>query len=182
MNQQTDPVPELAVECWFNCEQPLTIGALRGRVVVIEAFQMLCPGCVAHGIPQAQRIRDYFPDSDVAVLGLHTVFEHHDAMSPVSLQAFLQEYRVTFPVAVDRSDPSGTPKTMQSYRMRGTPTLILVDASGRLRQQWFGRIDDLVVGAEVMRLVQERNEVREYAIEETVGPNVGVCDNDACAV
>ena len=37
---------------------------------MIEAFQMLCPGCVSHGLPQAQRIQHAFGDA-VAVLGLH---------------------------------------------------------------------------------------------------------------
>lgn len=32
---------------------------------------MLCPGCVSHGLPQAQRILSTFGD-DVVVLGLHT--------------------------------------------------------------------------------------------------------------
>ncbi|MFB3046457.1 MAG: hypothetical protein ACE10A_09165 [Acidiferrobacterales bacterium] len=34
-------------------------------------------------------------------MGLHTVFEHHDAMQPHALQAFLHEYRVNFPLGVD---------------------------------------------------------------------------------
>ena len=76
-------------------------------------------------------------------------------MTPVSLEAFLHEYRVTFPVAVDRPDGAGMPATMQAYRMQGTPTLILIDALGRLRKQWFGAPDDITVGAEIMRLVSE---------------------------
>ncbi len=55
----------------------------------MEAFQMLCPGWVSHGLPQAKRIQQAFGD-DVAVLDLHTVFEHHEAMTPVSLEAFLR--------------------------------------------------------------------------------------------
>ena len=47
----------------------------------MEAFQMLCPGCVSHGLPQAKRIQHTFGDA-VTVLGLHCVFEHHAAMTP----------------------------------------------------------------------------------------------------
>jgi hypothetical protein len=47
--------PELAVSRWFNTSTPLSLTALRGRVVLLHAFQMLCPGCVAHGTPQAER-------------------------------------------------------------------------------------------------------------------------------
>lgn len=157
MSNATYPVsPPLHVERWFNTTGDITLDGLRGKVVVVEAFQMLCPGCVSHGIPQAQRIQAAFASLDVVMLGLHTVFEHHAAMTPVSLQAFLHEYRVTFPVGVDRAHDSGMPETMRAYQMQGTPTLILIDAQGRLRKQWFGAVGDLVVGAEIMRLVLER--------------------------
>ena len=85
--------PELQITEWINNEGSITLQGLRGKVVVLEAFQMLCPGCVAHGLPQAQRIYEMFSSDDVAVLGLHTVFEHHAAMTPVSLKAFAYEYK-----------------------------------------------------------------------------------------
>lgn len=149
------PAPELQTQQWFNAREPVSLAALRGRVVVIEAFQMLCPGCVSHGLPQAMRVHDTFDPADVAVLGLHTVFEHHDAMTPVALAAFLHEYRIRFPVGVDAPDGTGIPRTMAAYRMQGTPTLVLVDRFGRLRAQHFGSVPDLQVGAEIMMLMQE---------------------------
>lgn len=57
--------PALHVSRWFNTSSPISLDDLRGRVVVIEAFQMLCPGCVSHGLPQAQRIIGAF-GSDVS--------------------------------------------------------------------------------------------------------------------
>ncbi len=147
--------PELATTEWFNTESDVTLAGLRGQVVVIEAFQMLCPGCVLHGLPQTQRIQQTFGDQ-VIVLGLHTVFEHHEAMTPVSLEAFLYEYRITFPVGVDAHDrPGGTPITMARYQLRGTPSLLLIDRAGRLRLNGFGQVDDLAVGAQLARLVDE---------------------------
>ena len=89
--------PEWSVEQWLNHEGELALADLRGRVVAVEAFQMLCPGCVSHGLPQAQRVREEFGEDDVVVVGLHSVFEHHDAMRPRALAAFLHEYRVRFP-------------------------------------------------------------------------------------
>ncbi|MBX6419975.1 MAG: hypothetical protein IRZ06_03070 [Nevskia sp.] len=49
------PAPEWHTSAWLNCETPLSLSALRGRVVVVEAFQMPCPACVLHALPQAQR-------------------------------------------------------------------------------------------------------------------------------
>lgn len=149
------PAPPVAVSRWFNTDADLTLDALRGQVIVIEAFQMLCPGCVSHGLPQAQRIHDTF-GSDITVIGLHTVFEHHDAMTPVSLEAFLHEYGIRFPVGVDTHDePGGTPTTMARYRLRGTPSLVAIDRDGRIRLNAFGQVDDLSLGAALARLVDE---------------------------
>lgn len=146
-------LPPWSVEHWFNHKGALELTDLRGRIVVIEAFQMLCPGCVSHGLPQAQRIREHFAERDVVVVGLHTVFEHHAAMQPHALAAFLDEYRVRFPVGVDRAGPERLPQTMASYGLRGTPSLLLVDRAGRLAAHHFGVVADLQVGAELGALI-----------------------------
>jgi len=72
--------PELLVQTWFNTDRPLLLSGLRGRVVVLAAFQVLCPKSISGGIPQAQRIFETFAPSDVTVIGLHATFEHHDAI------------------------------------------------------------------------------------------------------
>lgn len=146
--------PEIEAVQWFNANPPPTINGLRGRVVVLHAFQMLCPGCVSAGLPQAQRIAALFPPDEVAVIGLHSVFEHHAAMTPTALAAFIHEYRLRFPIAVDRPAESGPiPLTMAAYGLRGTPSLVLIDRAGRIRRQSFGAEDDMRVGAEIAGLV-----------------------------
>ncbi len=152
------PAPPWTTRAWFNHDGALQLTDLRGRVVVLHAFQMLCPGCVQHGLPQAQRIHVAFAPQDVAVVGLHTVFEHHAAMTPVSLQAFLHEYRIAFPVGVDAAgtDPHDPiPLTMRAYGMQGTPTLVLIDRHGDLRHHAFGAEDDLALGAAIAALIVE---------------------------
>lgn len=150
-----EQAPPLEIDRWFNVDAPVTLADLAGRVIAIEAFQMLCPGCVSHGLPQAQRIQRTF-GLDVAVLGLHTVFEHHEAMTPVSLEAFLHEYRIGFPVGVDAHDsPGGTPVTMARYQLQGTPSLILIDRAGHIRLNAFGQVDELSLGATLGRLIDE---------------------------
>lgn len=157
MNKIRHPrAPALAIERWFNTPQPITLESLRGKVVVMESFQMLCPGCVSHGLPQVSRVYALFPQDKVAVIGLHTVFEHHDVMTERALETFLSEYRIPFPVGVDMASPdSDIPLTMQAYAMRGTPTLTLIDQQGYIRQQYFGQVDDLALGAEIGALLAE---------------------------
>lgn len=143
-----------AVSEWFNTPSPIRLVELSGRVVMLHAFQMLCPGCVAHGTPQALKVSRLFPAEKVVVIGLHTVFEHHEAMRPVSLKAFIHENRLTFPIGVDAVDETSfpIPRTMAHYRMRGTPSLLLFDTAGKLRQHVFGQIDDMALGAEIAML------------------------------
>ena len=148
--------PPLDVVAWFNSAQPLTLNGLRGKVVAIHAFQMLCPGCVSHGLPQASELHDLYQHQDVQVIGLHTVFEHHDVMNQQALAAFIHEYKIAFPVAIDRpSDAGPIPHTMASYQMQGTPTLILLDKSGHVRLNHFGRISDMQLGHVMGQLLME---------------------------
>lgn len=155
----SDRAPELDVTEWLNGPAQ-SLADLRGKVVMIEAFQMLCPGCVSHGIPLAQRVAQTFSRDDVAVLGLHTVFEHHDVMGRDALAVFLSEYKVTFPVGIDRPSSGGDPipSTMGTYGMQGTPTTLLVDRHGYLRFHRFGRVDELVFGAVLGQLINESSE------------------------
>lgn len=141
-------LPEWDVSAWLNTPCPVTLASLRGRVVLLHAFQMLCPACVAHGLPQAERVRQAFAPTELAVIGLHTVFEHHDAMAVQALQAFVHEYRWSFPIGVDAPDGrGGPPRTMTRYGLHGTPSCIVLDREGRVRLHHFGRMDDLALGA-----------------------------------
>lgn len=144
-----------AVSQWFNTDVPPTLPALAGKVVVLHAFQMLCRGCVLHGTPQAQKVAQLFPPNRVAVIGLHTVFEHHEAMTPVSLKAFLHENQIRFPVGVDALSETSfpIPRTMAHYQMRGTPSLLLFNSEGGLSKHVFGQVDDMALGAEIARLL-----------------------------
>ncbi|WP_298849321.1 redoxin domain-containing protein [uncultured Ruegeria sp.] len=163
--------PELDVREWFNTDTPLTLDNLKGRVVVIEAFQMLCPGCVLHGIPLAQSIQRTFSEEKVAVIGLHTVFEHHNAMTPVSLQAFLHEYRIAFPVGVDKQSAGSLPNTMSRFGMRGTPSLVLLDQAGQIVAHHFGQVSELQLGSEIGSLLTQE-------VVSTKGGTVTVDQNE----
>ena len=121
---------------------------------------MLCLGCVSHGLPQASRVHATFSADQVAVVGLHAVFEHHAAMTPVSLQAFLHEYRIAFPVGVDAPSADACnpiPVTMQAYGMQGTPSMVLIDRNGHLRHHAFGAVEDLALGAAIATLIAEED-------------------------
>lgn len=153
---QPDMAPPWRTTEWLNTPVPIDLKAQRGHVVVACAFQMLCPGCVTHAIPQMKALHEMFGTHGVVVVGLHTVFEHHDAMTATALRAFVHEYGIRFPVGVDMpaGDGGPIPQTMSAYHMQGTPTLLLIDRAGQLRRQIFGHVPDLRLGAEIMNLLR----------------------------
>ncbi len=152
------PHSELSVSQWFNADSAITLEQLKGRVVVVGAFQMLCPGCVMHSIPQLKKLHDLSKNSNLTVIGLHTVFEHHQAMQPHALAAFIHEYRLTFPVGVAAyTGNNPMPKTMQDWQMQGTPSTFVFAANGDLRSHQFGHVDDLSLGLFVGQLLAEAN-------------------------
>ena len=164
--------PELMVSRWLNAKEPVTLAGLRDKVVLLTAFQMLCPGCVEHGLPQARKLAQRFHPDQVAVIGLHTVFEHHDVMTPAALEVFMHEYRWPFPVGIDEPNGKEMPRTMAAYEMRGTPTLLIFDRAGRLRRHYFGRPDDMMIASEITALaIEDKGAPREQAaqIERKLG-------------
>lgn len=174
-NAQT-AAPELAVSTWFNAPVPLNLERLRGRVVFLHAFQMLCPACVSHGLPQVKRVQTIFRDTDLQVVGLHSVFEHHAVMTPDALRAFIHEYRLTFPIAVDQPPDDGPiPKTMERYGMRGTPTTIIIGREGQVDYHGFGVEDDMVIGARLATLLAAPVRALTALAAETAG-----CTSDGC--
>jgi hypothetical protein len=170
-NEAGPELPPWQVSTWLNTPAPITLASLRGRVVLLHAFQMLCPGCVAFGLPQAERVRQAFPASDLAVVGLHTVFEHHAVMTVDALRAFIHEYRWSFPIGVDQPDDrGGASLTMTRYGLRGTPSCIVLDRRGQVRLHHFGQVDDLALGSLLGGLI---------ASEGTVDPGGKAADDRA---
>lgn len=163
--------PPLEVDTWLQ-GGPLTLDDLRGQVVVIETFQMLCPGCVAYGLPLAQRIHAW-GHPDIAVIGLHTVFEHHEVMGRTALAAFVGEYRLRFPIAIDRPSDGDVPRTMQRYGLRGTPSTVVIDRQGNLAGSHFGQVDEIALGVELGQLLAE-------TVEPASPPHTSDLDGSTC--
>lgn len=157
--------PELQIAQVFNATEAPKLKDLKGKVVILLGFQMLCPGSLRHALPQAERLARAFSSDEVAVLALHMVFENHKDMAPSMLEPFIKTENITIPVLVDEADGSGLPKTMAAYAMQGTPTLLVFDRQGRLRRHYLGAVDDVRLGAEIMALCLEApNAPREVSV------------------
>ena len=97
-------------------------------------------------------------------------------MTPVSLEAFIREYRLTMPIGVDQpSDGTPIPLTMQRYGMRGTPTTIIIGRTGIIRHHGFGQDDDLALGLRIGALLAEPKTNGDRARDDA-------CAGGACAI
>ena len=149
--------PELIIEKWLNTEENISLNSLKGKVIIFEAFQMLCPGCVLHGMPLLKKIYETLKNrDDISIFAVHTVFEHHQSMTEEPLKTFLYEFGYDFPVAIDKhidinKDP--IPETMKAYNLRGTPSLVIINKEGFIEKIFFGHVDELELGLLIGRLL-----------------------------
>ncbi len=149
---------ELIIEKWVNSEEGFKFSVKSNQIKVIHVFQMLCPGCVYRGIPQAVELYQKFNSEDVSIVGLHSVFENHYAMQPNSLDVFIKEWRLPFPVAIDkRLEDNWIPETMKSYHLQGTPSLIVIDHLGDLKLCRFGHVDQDQIENFIQGLIESKN-------------------------
>jgi len=69
--------PNLEVSKWVQ-GKPTNIDKEKGNVVLVEVFQVNCPGCFLYGIPEAIDLYGKFKDKGLTILGVATAFEDFD--------------------------------------------------------------------------------------------------------
>ncbi len=151
--------PEWDIAEWLNGDA-VTLESLKGKVVVVEFFQLWCPGCNQFSIPLMKEWHHTFADEiesgQLVMLSIHTVFEGHFMQSPSRLKSFIKEKGITHRVGIDRHiDDHDTPETMRRYRTRGTPEMAFIDKTGHIRVQQFGSFDPQKGEALVRQLLGE---------------------------
>ena len=66
--------PNLDVSSWVQGKQT-NIDKEKGNVVLVEVFQVNCPGCFLYGIPEAIDLHKKYKDKGLTILGVATAFE-----------------------------------------------------------------------------------------------------------
>ena len=196
--------PNLKVSKWVQ-GIPTNIDKEKDRIVLVEVFQVNCPGCFLYGIPEAINLYKKYQSEGVTVLGIATAFEDFDKNTLENLELLLKTgevigdtkdglsqhgkldgnklpYKIPFPVAMDSliketgnitkermlnfiykqipnfdsqsedyknqifervkqylQSKECTAETFEGYSLNGTPSTILVDRKGVLRDISFGQ-------------------------------------------
>ena len=80
--------PNLEVSSWVQ-GKPTNIDKEKGNVVLVEVFQVNCPGCFLNGIPEAIEIYKKDKDRGLTVLGMATAFEDFDKNNLQNLEKLI---------------------------------------------------------------------------------------------
>jgi len=124
---------------WLNSDGG-TVADHKGKVVVIDFFQLWCPGCNNFSIPLMHTWEKKYEKQalagEILFVSIHTVFEGHKYQTPEMLKNFIKNKNITHPVGNDlHVEGHHIPLTMLNYRTRGTPEIAIVDRNGIVRFQ-----------------------------------------------
>lgn len=110
---------------WLNTDRPLTLQELRGHVIILDFWTYGCVNCL-HVIPELRRIEREYADRPVVVIGVHSG-KFAAERDPQRIRAAMRRYQVDHPVVVDSEFA-----IWKSYHVRAWPTLVVIDAAGKV--------------------------------------------------
>ncbi|MGN6651082.1 redoxin family protein [Trinickia sp.] len=118
---------------WYN-SPPLSLDALRGKVVLVEFWTRECINCI-HVLPHTRALYDTYAKDGLVIIGVHTP-EYAEERDPSALQAAMKQFGVIWPVAVDNES-----RIWNAYGNRYWPALYLIDRSGHVVYRHYGEGD-----------------------------------------
>lgn len=125
------PAPEFSGGgTWFN-SPPLTLAALKGKVVLVEFWTFECYNCL-NALPYVKKLEAKYRDRGFVVVGVHTPeFPREKVESNVREQ--VKSLGIVYPVVMDNGY-----KIWNSFGNHYWPAAYFIDANGRIRYHHFG--------------------------------------------
>ncbi len=124
--------------------KPVELGALRGKVVLLDFWATWCPPCQAE-IPHFKELYTTYKGRGLQVIGVALDQEGEKAVGP-----FVKENQINYPIALANS------KVTRAYGgIRGIPTTFLIDKKGRIAKQFVGYQDKQIFEKEIQNLLAE---------------------------
>jgi hypothetical protein len=87
------PAPKLLLSDWVQ-GKPTNLDQLLGSVVLIEVFQVNCPGCFLDSLPQAIDLHQRYHKKGLTVIGIATAFEDFELNTLENLEFLMEENKV----------------------------------------------------------------------------------------
>ncbi|GBD34232.1 Thiol-disulfide oxidoreductase ResA [bacterium HR34] len=170
---EKEKAKNLHIEQWVQGDKK-NIEELKGNPILIEFFQLNCPGCFLYGIPEAIKFYKLYSSKGLKVIGVSTAFEDFDKNNLENLKLLINEnkvigapklilkekglveedgvlpFKIPFPVGMDEiTEINGFKigKTFYEYGLQGTPSAVLIDKEGFIAHKVFGyhpNLEDMI--------------------------------------
>ena len=142
------PAPEFPPGLdWLNTTYPLSLEALRGKIVVLDFWTYGCINCI-HVIPDLERLEEEFAD-ELVVIGVHSAkFDQESATE--NIRRVVLRYGVQHPVVNDAGFD-----IWRSFRVNAWPTTYVIDPAGGVVGYHSGEDVYQVVKPVIQALVEE---------------------------
>jgi thiol-disulfide isomerase/thioredoxin len=107
---------------WFNVGAPLTLRALKGKVVLLDFWTYGCVNCL-HVLPDLKRFEEKYGDS-LVIIGVHSAKFTNERKSE-NIRRIIVRYEIDHPVVNDAAFA-----IWNAYGARAWPTQVLIDPEG----------------------------------------------------
>src|SRR5205809_3003541 len=115
--------PELnGARGWLNTDKPLTLSALKGKVVLLDFWTYGCVNCM-HIIPDLKRLERKYPN-ELVVIGVHSA-KFANEKETENIRRIILRYEIEHPVVNDADFA-----IWNAYAVNAWPTRYLIDPAG----------------------------------------------------
>jgi len=153
--------PELTgARGWLNTDKPLTLSALKGKVVLLDFWTYGCINCM-HIIPDLKRLEKKYPN-ELVVIGVHSAkFENEKDTD--NIRRIILRYEIEHPIVNDADF-----NIWNAYAVNAWPTRYLIDPGGYIigRLSGEGGYEDLdkAISASIAEF-RKRGELNEAPLK-----------------
>jgi thiol-disulfide isomerase/thioredoxin/sugar lactone lactonase YvrE len=107
---------------WLNTDKPLSLEALKGKVVLLDFWTYGCINCI-HIIPDLKKLEEKYANQ-LVVIGVHSA-KFQNEKETENIRRIILRYEIEHPVYNDSEYA-----VWQSYGVRAWPTQVLIDPAG----------------------------------------------------
>ncbi len=167
MQSLTVKAPELTGgKDWLNTNKPLKLSELRGKIVLLDFWNLSCVNCL-HTIPILKELQARYP-KELVVIGVHTP-KYDNEKDTKSLQEAVERIEMEYPVVNDSDNEIWT-----AYGLKGYPTIVLIDPQGGLVKMMIGERSYQQLDQQVKGLIDQYKATGEIDENQLVSKNESV--------